>query len=96
MRKIEKEKKTIDFMVRLYCRHKLKQSTLPAEYAELTEYAHARLDHCRFGEGKSSCKRCPVHCYGKAKREMVRQVMRWSGPRMFLYSPIEAFKHIFK
>lgn len=95
MNKIEREKKTITFMVKLYCRHKLKQKEMPGEYEEFLKYAHSRLDHCRFGEKKTSCKRCPIHCYGKLQREKARRIMRWSGPRMFFYAPITAIKHLF-
>ena len=96
MNKIEREKKTITFMVKLYCRHKLHTKEMPKEYKEFLEYAHARLDHCRFGEQKTSCKRCPIHCYGKLRREQAREIMRWSGPRMFLYAPIAAIRHLLR
>ena len=60
----------------------------------LLDYAHKRLEHCRFGEGKPSCTRCPVHCYKPAMREQIRQVMRYSGPRMLLHDPIMAIRHL--
>ena len=60
----------------------------------LLDYAHRRLEHCRFGENKPSCTRCPVHCYKPAMREQIRQVMRYSGPRMLLHDPIMAIRHL--
>ena len=60
----------------------------------LLDYAHQRLEHCRFGEDKPSCTRCPVHCYKPAMREQIRQVMRYSGPRMLLHDPIMAIRHL--
>ncbi|MBQ5655109.1 MAG: nitrous oxide-stimulated promoter family protein, partial [Bacteroidaceae bacterium] len=54
------------------------------ECSELLHYAHQRLERCRFGEEKPSCTRCPVHCYRKDMRERIRQIMRYSGPRMLL------------
>ena len=60
----------------------------------LLDYAHKRLDHCKFGEDKPSCTRCPVHCYKPAMREQIRQVMRYSGPRMLLHDPIMAIRHL--
>lgn len=60
----------------------------------LLDYAHQRLERCRFGEDKPSCTRCPVHCYKPAMREQIRQVMRYSGPRMLLHDPIMAIRHL--
>ena len=60
----------------------------------LLDYAHKRLEHCKFGENKPSCTRCPVHCYKPAMREQIRQVMRYSGPRMLLHDPIMAIRHL--
>ena len=91
--RIEAEKRIIGVMVRLYCRRRLHTVTLPPEYAELLAYAHRRLDRCRFGEAKTSCKRCPIHCYAPAKRSLMREVMRWCGPRMLFYHPLITLKH---
>ena len=30
---------------------------------ELLTYARDRLNHCKFGNDKPTCKKCPVHCY---------------------------------
>ena len=91
--RIEKEKEIIELMIRLYCRKRLHTTTLPQKYADLLDYARKRLTYCRFGENKTSCKRCPVHCYASEKREMIRQVMRWCGPRMLIYHPIITIRH---
>lgn len=93
--RITQEKRTVEIMIRLYCRKKEKNATLCPECEELLRYAHARLDHCPFGEKKSSCKKCPVHCYKPAMRERMREVMRFSGPRMLFYAPLEAIRHLF-
>lgn len=92
--KIEREKDTIRFMIDLYCRKKLKTKCIPEEYKELTEYALQRLDRCKFGDKKSSCKKCPIHCYKIDKRQEIRMIMRWAGPRMLYYAPIVAIKHL--
>ena len=91
---IAQEKKTVEFMIRLYCRKKEKKAALCPECAELLRYAHARLDHCPLGEKKSPCKKCAVHCYKPAMRERMKRVMRFSGPRMLLYAPREAIRHV--
>ena len=94
-KRIEREKSVVDKMVRLYCRRKLGMKTPTAEYIELIEYAHRRLDGCKFGEQKPACKRCPIHCYKPAMRDTMREIMRWSGPRMIIYDPIAALRHLF-
>lgn len=93
MTRIEKEKRIIALMVQFYCKHKLQLNELPTEYAELITYAHRRLTHCKFGEQKKACKKCPIHCYAPQKREMMRQVMKWCGPRMLIWHPIITLKH---
>ena len=75
------------------------RSPLPApplcpQCQALLDYAHQRQEHCKFGEDKPSCTRCPVHCYKPAMREHIRQVMRYSGPRMLLHDPIMAIRHL--
>ena len=94
--RIEQEKNIIALMIRLYCRKKEKNERLCPECEELLDYAYARLERCPFGEEKTSCKRCPVHCYKPAMRERMKRVMRFSGPRMLIYAPTEAMRHWLK
>ncbi len=91
---IDREKQTVGMMIRLYCRKHEGNKELCAECAKLLEYAEKRLDRCKFGEQKPTCKRCPIHCYQPRMRERMRQVMRWAGPRMLLYHPITAIRHM--
>ena len=67
--------------------------TLCPECAELREYAVARIEHCPHMGTKTFCSACPSHCYRPAMREKIREVMRWSGPRMIRYRPITALRH---
>ena len=94
--RIEEEKKVVEQMIRLYCHKKEGNGELCQNCHELLDYAHSRLDRCRYGEEKPTCKKCPVHCYRPDMKERVRAVMRWSGPRMMLYHPVAAFKHIYR
>ena len=95
MSKIEREKQTVRKMIELYCRHHLHQETMTEEYQHLADYACQRLDHCRFGEKKTVCKQCPIHCYAPQEREAIRKVMRWTGPRMMIYAPKAAIIHTY-
>ena len=96
MSRIENEKKTVELMVRLYCRRYEKNSNLCADCIELLKYAEVRLDRCKFGDQKPTCKKCPIHCYKPDMRERMRKVMRWAGPRMIRYYPLEAIKHLIR
>ena len=97
MGNIIKEKRTVAYMIALYCRKKHGQHTeLCPECQQLKEYAHLRLDKCQFGDNKPACKRCTVHCYKKDMRAQIRKVMRFSGPRMLIYYPLDFLKHHFQ
>lgn len=93
MTKIEREKRTIELMIKIYCKKKHKNNELCDECQELLEYAHKRLSFCKFGEEKSACAKCPIHCYKKDMKEKVKKVMKFSGPRLLIYNPIELFRH---
>ena len=64
------------------------------EEETLNAYADKRLDKCVFGEEKPACKQCPVHCYQPAKREEMKRIMRWAGPRMLWRHPILTIRHL--
>ena len=94
---LEKERKTIRTMLRMYCKstHRPKNEFCE-ECSELFEYASKRLDYCQFGEDKPTCEKCPIHCYKPEMRDKIRKVMRYAGPRMLYKHPIMGFRHLFK
>ena len=91
-----RELKTIEAMVRLYCRghDHPERAPLCAECAALFEYATRRLERCVFGDAKPTCTNCVVHCYSAQMRERVRMIMKWAGPRMSLRHPVLALYHL--
>ena len=93
--KREREKQTVSQMIALYCkkRHHTKQGLCP-ECAALERYARQRSDRCPFMETKTFCSNCRVHCYKPEMRQKMREVMRFSGPRMLLYHPVMAIRHV--
>ncbi len=93
--KRQREKKTVAFMIKLYCRkkHGTKNEICP-DCKALSEYAAMRSDKCPFMESKTFCSNCKVHCYKPDMREKIRGVMRFSGPRMIFYHPIMAVRHV--
>ena len=92
--KREREKETVTLMIRLYCRKKHGGKELCPACAELDAYAQLRSDKCPFMETKTFCSNCKVHCYKKDMREKIREVMRFSGPRMIFHHPIMAIRHV--
>lgn len=95
--KRENEKKVVSEMINLYCRkkHKSKKGEFCPECLELKNYAFSRIDHCPFMETKTFCSNCKVHCYKKDMREKIKEVMRFSGPRMIFYHPVLAILHLY-
>lgn len=92
--KREREKEIISLMIAIYCRKKHGCTTLCPECATLDAYARQRSDKCPFMETKTFCSNCKVHCYKKDMREKIREVMRFSGPRMIFHHPIMAIRHV--
>ncbi len=94
--RIENEKKVIKIMIEIYCikNHKCKDG-LCEECNELLEYAYFRLSKCPFGNNKSTCGKCKIHCYKSDMREKIKKVMKFSGPRLLIYKPMEFIKHAF-
>lgn len=94
--RIQQEKQTVEQMIRLFCRKKEGNERLCPSCKELLEYAETRLSRCPFGEEKSTCRLCTVHCYKPGMRERMKTVMKWAGPRMLLYHPVAAIRHLWQ
>lgn len=91
---IQKEKEIVKEMIDRYCRKIHHQNELCKECQVLKNYALTRLSHCRFGEEKTACSNCKVHCYKPIYREKMKVVMRTVGPLMLFYHPIYSVKHL--
>ena len=92
--RVERERRTMEAMIQVYCHGMHGGGTGEcAECAELQAYADKRLEKCPFQEEKPPCAQCPIHCYQPARREQVKAVMRYSGPRMLLRHPLFALRH---
>ena len=102
-RRVRREARTVAVMVEMYCRDHHDPAarregsgdeTLCPECGELLAYARRRLVVCRYGGDKPTCAKCPVHCFSPARRERVREVMRYSGPRMLGRHPVLGVAHL--
>ncbi|MBN1628960.1 MAG: nitrous oxide-stimulated promoter family protein [Thermoleophilia bacterium] len=103
-RRLRREKKTLEVMIRMYCAANhgaagagpdgAGTDALCDQCAELLAYSVQRIDRCRFGNDKPTCAWCSVHCFRTDMRERVREVMRYSGPRMASRHPCLALAHL--
>ena len=86
---------TIQIMVEIYCRAHHLDSTgaVCHECEEFLDYAERRLEKCPYGEDKPTCSNCPIHCYKPDRREQVRKIMKYAGPRMIFRHPWLAISH---
>jgi hypothetical protein len=92
-KRLAREWETIEAMIHLYCRNQHPDSTPCLECRQLVDYARVRLERCRFGAEKPTCANCPVHCYQRARREQIKAVMRYAGPRMLWRHPVLSLYH---
>ncbi len=88
------ELKTIKAMVNIYCKAFHKTPGSCNECNDFLDYANEKLDRCPYGQQKPTCNKCPIHCYKPKQREQARKIMRYAGPRMLIYHPILAIKHL--
>lgn len=93
----EDEKRVVSKMIKIYCRAKHHESgKLCSECSELKIYVNERLEKCPFQDNKPTCNSCSIHCYKKDRRAQIKEVMRFAGPRMLIFSPIDAIIHFHK
>lgn len=85
---------TVTTMIKIYCEGNHGKEELCDECLELATYADFKVKHCKFGDEKPVCGKCTVHCYKPEMREKIREVMRYSGPKMVYKHPIMLIKHV--
>ncbi len=91
---LQNERKTVEAMIRLYCRGNHGARELCEDCAELLGYANERLGKCPFGDEKPVCSQCRIHCYKPEMRKRITAVMRYAGPRMAVRHPLSAVRHL--
>ena len=57
-------------------------------------YCHKNHTKCRFMKSKTFCSNCKIHCYSPEMRDKIQKVMRYSGPRIFIYHPVLCLRHV--
>ncbi|MCK4889761.1 MAG: nitrous oxide-stimulated promoter family protein [Candidatus Aminicenantes bacterium] len=93
---IQREQNIINVMICMFCHnnHETGKEELCDSCRNLRSYSYERLKNCPLLPDKPPCEKCPVHCYNKEMREKVKEIMRYSGPRMVLRHPYFALLHI--
>jgi len=92
--RIEREFLTVRKMIELYCHLNHNPIKLCEECAYLINYADKKLSKCPFSDNKPACNQCTVHCYRHEERNRIKEIMRFSGPRMIYRHPYLAIMHI--
>ena len=82
-------------MVGIYCyAHHIGPLGMPcADCEDFLDYAERRLEKCPYGDDKPTCSNCPIHCYKPDRRNQVKKIMRYAGPRMIFRHPWLAITH---
>jgi|SRR5947207_7932467 len=88
-----REWETVSAMIHIYCRDQHGGSPC-ADCRDLMCYVSLRLVNCRFGKSKPTCANCPIHCYQRDRREQIKAVMRFAGPRMIWKHPWLRLRHL--
>ncbi|MHB1347523.1 MAG: nitrous oxide-stimulated promoter family protein [Candidatus Humimicrobiaceae bacterium] len=94
-RKINDEKNIVKIMIGYFCKKKhFPEKNMCPDCESLTEYAWLKLDKCFYGEKKPSCSKCSIHCFNPPMRKKIKDVMRYSGPRMIYVYPMSCIKQL--
>ena len=94
-RKREREASVIREMGGFFCHgvHGSPKGSLCPECAELLAYAQKRVELCPFMETKTFCSQFRVRCYAPKRRDQIRSVMRYAGPRLIFHHPLMCAQH---
>ena len=92
---LEKEIRTVQLMIEIFCkRHH--GGELCEACRRLSAYTKGRIEKCTFGVDKPVCAECTIHCFKPDMRAQIREVMRFSGPRMAWKHPMLAMHHLMR
>lgn len=90
------ERETVKWMITYFCLKNHKEGEICSRCLQLLEYAGKRIDHCPHGAYKPVCSNCEIHCYKDIYRERIREVMKFSGPRVIFRKPVFGMKYLIK
>lgn len=90
----EKDIDIVKTMIQMFCKrkHHCKHSLCP-DCEALLLYVEERRAKCPFGDQKTFCSNCKIHCYKPDMRTKIKEVMAYSGPLLIFTHPIITIKH---
>ncbi|MBN1298806.1 MAG: nitrous oxide-stimulated promoter family protein [Actinobacteria bacterium] len=93
-KRLAREKAAVKAMIVFYCKVHHAKGIVPCNDCEnLINYAFLKLDKCSYIDNKPPCSKCRTHCYSNDKRNKIKAVMRYSGPRMLYAHPVLAIRY---
>ncbi len=93
--RLKRERETIEVMIEMYCKHHHGFKVGLCENCQpVLTYALQKIDKCVYGPKKPVCNECTIHCYVKDMRNKVKEIMRYSGPRMLFNHPYLGIMHL--
>jgi hypothetical protein len=93
-RRVRFERNTVSDMIDYYCKRHHQSAGICEKCLSVKEYAFGRIDKCPLMPNKPTCSNCHIHCYKNSMRDQVREIMRFSGPRMIYLSPGKAILYL--
>ncbi|MBN2536073.1 MAG: nitrous oxide-stimulated promoter family protein [Spirochaetales bacterium] len=92
---LKNEKKTVKAMINIYCSaHHNQKNGLCSVCQGIFEYAESKIDCCKFKSRDLVCSECKVHCFRPEIREKIREIMKYSGPKMIWRHPVLALRYL--
>lgn len=95
MNRLQREATIVKTMIEYHCCEVHHEKNPCRQCSDLIAYTTRKLANCKFGPVKPVCKDCHIHCYSPEKKQTIREVMRWAGPRMLYRYPLYALIHIY-
>ena len=90
------EKDIVKWMIEYYCSCNHNTAGICDECSDLLNYAVKRNDNCLHGNNKPVCSVCEIHCYSATYRDRIREVMKFSGPRILYRKPLWGVMYLVK
>lgn len=81
----------------IYCRknHAPEKGVLCSSCQSELKYAVHKTKICTEKDMGKTCSECRVHCFEPEHREKIREIMRFSGPRLMWSHPLLSMRYVF-
>ena len=96
----ERDRKTLEAIGRIYC--SAHHGTAPKDEAGLCAPCRQVIDQtlrrtaaCPFGH-EGNCQDCSIHCQRGEAQQRIKEIMRYSAPRMTFRHPLMTAEYLLK